>query len=466
MKILSKKIIVDEIKYWDLSIPKTHNYVLANGCVVHNTGIGFSVQRHHVDALPEIRKPNPKRTRRFLIGDSIEGWSDAIKILMKSYFGISTSTPIFDYSDIRQKGALLVTSGGKAACPKPLKDCIHKIQGILDSKVDGTKLTTLEVHDIVCHIADAVLAGGIRRAALISLFSFDDQNMLTCKFGNWWETNPQRGRANNSVVLLRHKIHKEDFMSLWEKIEASNSGEPGIFFSNDKDWGVNPCGEIGLRPNQFCNLVEVNVSDVETQEELNLRVKGASFIGTLQASYTEFHYLRDVWQKNTEKEALIGVGMTGIASGRVLKLDLKEASRIVKEENVRVADMIGINHAARTTTLKPSGCMVPETKIITNKGVLTLDEIFKLNGYDLNELKDKEKLFLEVTEDLKVKDKDDKFQQVEKLYVNGVEEIYDIEFEDGLIVSVTGNHKFLTKNNGWVRADELSVDDDIIDYNL
>lgn len=318
------------------------------------TGVGYSVQNHHIEELPEIRKPREDRHRRFLVADSIEGWADAIKILMRAYFE-GMSTPIFDYSDIRPKGALLVTSGGKAPGPQPLKDCIHNITKILDTKEDGEKLTSLEVHDIVCHIADAVLTGGIRRAALISLFSMDDELMLSSKFGNWWELNPQRGRANNSAVILRHKITEEEFFKLWDKIEASGSGEPGVYFSNDKDWGTNPCCEIGLRPFQFCNLCEINASNIESQEDLNKRVRAASFIGTLQAGYVDFHYLRDVWQRTTKKDALIGVGMTGIGSGVVLDYDLKEAADEVKKENARIAGIIGINAAARTTTVKPSG---------------------------------------------------------------------------------------------------------------
>jgi ribonucleoside-diphosphate reductase alpha chain len=319
------------------------------------TGVGYSVQKHHVEKLPEIRKPNPNRTRRFLVGDSIEGWADAIKVLMKSYFGEHLSTPDFDFSDVRPKGAQLVTSGGKAPGPQPLKDCLHKLKGMLDAKEDGEKLTPIEVHDMVCHIADAVLAGGIRRAALISLFSADDHDMISCKSGSWWETNPQRGRANNSAALVRHKITKEFFLDLWKRVEASGAGEPGIYFTNDKDWGTNPCCEIALRPNQFCNLCEVNVSDIESQEDLNNRVKAAAFIGTLQAGYTDFHYLRDIWKRTTEKEALIGVSMTGIGSGVVLGYNMKEAAKLVKEENARVADMIGINKSARTTTVKPAG---------------------------------------------------------------------------------------------------------------
>ena len=318
------------------------------------TGVGYSVQKHHVEQLPEIRKPNPIKHRRFLIGDSIEGWADAIKVLMKSYFEGGSSI-IFDFSDIRPKGAMLVTSGGKAPGPQPLKECIVKIQGILDSKEDGSKLSPIETHDIVCHIADAVLAGGIRRAALIALFSADDEEMISAKSGAWWELNPQRGRANNSAVLLRNRVTKEFFMSLWEKIKASGAGEPGIYLNNDKDWGTNPCCEIALRPFQFCNLCEVNVSNIESQEDLNERVKAAAFVGTLQAGYTDFHYLRPIWQRTTEKEALIGVGITGVGSGKAQQYDMKEAAEIVKQENERVANLIGINKAARATTIKPSG---------------------------------------------------------------------------------------------------------------
>ena len=371
---IKKNIAYEDV--WCLEVVDDKSFVLAGGIVTGNcaflpidhykafsetmflllggTGVGFSVQKHHVEALPDIRKPNPSRKKRFLIGDSIEGWADAIKILMRAYFE-GMSTPDFDFSDIRQKGALLVTSGGRAPGPQPLKDCIHNIKKILDAKEDGTKLRPIEVHDIVCFIADAVLTGGIRRAALISLFSLNDDEMLSCKSGAWWELNPQRGRANNSAVILRHKITEDSFMQLWKKIEDSNSGEPGVYFSNDKDWGTNPCCEIGLRPFQFCNLCEVNVSDIESQEDLENRVKAATFIGTLQAGYTNFHYLRDVWKKTTEKDALIGVGMTGIGSGEILNYDLEAAGKLVLKENARVAKLLGINKAARCTTVKHSG---------------------------------------------------------------------------------------------------------------
>ena len=319
------------------------------------TGVGYSVQKHHVAKLPCIQKPYKNRTKRYLISDSIEGWADSIKMLIKSYLNGKGSRVIFDFSDIRQKGARLVTSGGKAPGPQPLKECLLKIEGVLSNKEEGEQLTTLEAHDIICHIADSVLAGGIRRAALISLFSADDDDMIGSKSGNWWELNAQRGRANNSAVLMRHKITEEFFTDLWKRVEASGAGEPGIYFNNDKDWGTNPCCEIALRPYQFCNLCEVNVSDITSQEDLNARVKAATFIGTLQAGYTDFHYLREVWKQTTEKDALIGISMTGIASGKVLKYNMSESASLVKKENKRVAKLLGINPAARTTCVKPAG---------------------------------------------------------------------------------------------------------------
>ena len=317
------------------------------------TGVGYSVQFKHIEKLPEIRKPS--KEQKFLVGDSIEGWADAVKHLIGSYLGYRNTKPRFDFSDIRAKGQRLITAGGKAPGPEPLKKCLFELEQILDRKANGEKLQSIEVHDMVCHIADAVLAGGIRRAALISLFSADDEQMLTCKFGSWWETNPQRGRANNSAVLVRHRVTKEFFLDLWKKIELSYAGEPGIYFTNNPDWGTNPCCEIALRPYQFCNLCEVNVSNVESQEDLNNRVAVAAFFGTLQAGFTDFHYLRPIWKKTTEKDALIGVGMTGIASMEVFKYDLTEAARQAELTNIEVSQTLGINRAARITCVKPSG---------------------------------------------------------------------------------------------------------------
>lgn len=320
--------------------------------LLSGTGVGIGVQKFQVEKLPIVLGPKNK-PRRFLVGDSIEGWSDAIKVLMEAYFK-NKSYPVFDFRDIRPKGARLITSGGKAPGPDPLRICIDKIISVLNNAV-GRKLIPLEAHDIACHIADAVLAGGIRRAAMISLFSADDIDMLTCKSGAWWELNPQRGRANNSVVLHRDYVTEDQFKTLWKKTQESGAGEPGIYWTNNYDWGTNPCCEVGLKPYSFCNLTEVNVSDVDTQEEFNARAKAAAFIGTLQAGYTDFHYLRSIWEDTSKTDSLIGVGLTGIASGAILKCNLVEGAKIVKEENARVAKMIGINPAARNTVIKPAG---------------------------------------------------------------------------------------------------------------
>lgn len=369
------------------------------------TGIGYSVQNRHVGKLPVLIGPN-SGVRRYVIGDSIEGWADAVKVLVEAYF-YGKARPNFDFSDIRKKGAPLVTSGGKAPGPNPLRFCLQKIANLMDHAIEtrgvATQLVPLEVHDIMCHIADAVLAGGIRRAAMICLFDRYDHGMLKAK-GNfkcsiedmvriddhdnfnctvrtkwndklhqivlnkylvdqqqetgklpWYIFEAQRGRANNSAVLPRAEITQDEFFDLWQKIEDSGSGEPGVYFSNNLDWGTNPCCEIALRPNQFCNLTEVNASDIDSQEELNRRAAAGAFIGTLQAGYTDFHYLRPIWKETTEKDALIGVGLTGIGSGAVLPFDMYEAASHVLAENARVAEIIGINVAARTGTIKPAG---------------------------------------------------------------------------------------------------------------
>lgn len=317
------------------------------------TGAGYSVQYHHVEELPEIQKPT--KQAKYLIGDSIEGWADAVKQLMKSFYGITKVKPRFDYSDIREKGSMLVTAGGKAPGPEPLRICLTKVESILNEKSNGDKLSSFEVHRICCLIADAVLAGGIRRAALISLFSMDDKIMATCKHGTWWEKFPELGRANNSATILRNRVKRKEFDSLWKMVVDSNSGEPGIYFTNDPEYGTNPCCEISLRPFTFCNLTEINGGTIENQEDLNNRAKVAAFFGTLQAGFTDFHYLRNIWKVNTEKDALIGIGITGVGDGKIQNLDWEQSANIGSEENIRVAKLIGINSAARTTTIKPAG---------------------------------------------------------------------------------------------------------------
>jgi len=337
-----------------LPIDSVHSFSETMFLLLGGTGVGYSVQKHHVDQLPTIIKSEKFKHRNWLIEDSIMGWADAVKVLMKFYFEGGLK-PKFDFRAIRHKGARLVTAGGKAPGPEPLKICLAHIDAIMERKEHGSKLTPLESHDILCYIANSVLAGGIRRSAMIALFSHDDEEMITCKYGNWWELNEQRGRANNSAVLKRGETSQEEFVSLWKRIEASGSGEPGIYWSNDLDWGTNPCCEIGLRPYQFCNLCEVNVSDITCQEDLNDRVTAAAFFGTLQAGFTDFHYLRDVWKMTTFRDALLGIGMTGIASGEVLKYNLEVAAAVAKKTNQLITEIIGTNEAARITCIKPSG---------------------------------------------------------------------------------------------------------------
>ena len=640
--------------------------------LLSGTGVGYSVSRNHIAKLPAISRASKRR--RYLVPDNIEGWADAVKVLVKSYFGLSNWKPNFDFRAIRPKGERLITSGGVAPGPEPLRICLAQVEAIFERKQDGEKLTSLECHDILCHIATAVLSGGIRRSAMIALFDHDDEEMLTCKFGKWYETNPQRARANNSAKLLRGSVSKDSFLGLWKKVELSNSGEPGFFFTNDLELGTNPCftgdmklltdggyktfrelslegpislinvngqvvegsvwsngvkktivlklsngkeikctpehrflladgsteceaqhtqskrlmplylpnqtiddyvkygfiqgdgatgrldsethcsmeiyfgqndldvaeifgysetgkkyvsgynevlsllgmdssplptrkfpkyfsdlgyeqkksflkgmysangsvittsriaykttskelaiqlvsvlksfrlnpyittnkekvvtfsngnytckesydinigryddiawfyeniafvqtykmtaleklliarapmvlsikegdevevfdfnlqddthwgvvegvvahncGEISLNPMQFCNLVEINASDVVDQFDFDARAEAAAFIGTLQASYTDFHYLRPQWKEITEQEALLGVGMTGIASGRVMDLDMTEAAEAAVRVNKFLSKEIGIKESARITTVKPSG---------------------------------------------------------------------------------------------------------------
>jgi len=316
------------------------------------TGGGLSVQKAWIERLPTVLGYSSEE-RKFLIGDSIEGWADAVKVLMEAHF-YGKQKPVFDYRDIREKGAALITTGGKAPGPEPLRQCIENLDRLLNA-AKGRQLTSIEILDIDCFIADAVLAGGIRRAALIVLYDRFDEEMLKAKSGNWWEDNPQRARANLSAVLPRGEVTKEEFYDLMKIVEQSGSGEPGVYWTSNEEWGTNPCCEIALRPFQFCNLCEVNADGVTDQKDLEERARAAAFIGTLQAGYTDFHYLRPIWKQTTEKEALIGVGITGIGSGYIKDLSKRRAADVVVEENRRVSTLIGINPAARTTTVKPSG---------------------------------------------------------------------------------------------------------------
>jgi len=208
-------------------------FLLLSGC-----GIGYSVQKHHVEQLPTVNKP--KHNKKYLISDDIEGWSNSIKALCKAYFGFTDYKPKFDFSDIRPKGTRLKTSGGKAPGHVPLMIALSKIEAVFENIKEGDRLKPIDCHQIMCHIADCVLSGGIRRSAMIALFSKDDTEMIECKNGSWWELHPEFGRSNNSVVLERNNTTKEQFLNIWKKIEMSGSGEPGYYWTNNKDWGTNP----------------------------------------------------------------------------------------------------------------------------------------------------------------------------------------------------------------------------------
>lgn len=365
------------------------------------TGVGYSVQHHHVSQLPSVKEPKTINKYRYQVQDSIIGWADAVKIVAKAFFN-GGNLPNFDYRDIRDKGTELVTTGGKAPGPEPLKICVDRMIGIFNKAI-GRQLTGLNVHDLACSIADSVRAGGIRRAAMICLFDRLDTDLLTCKsnintqltylsgelnqygrrevgaldiygqevvlhlsqeeLDHWVETNklpwyytaPTRARANNSAVLPRMTTTQEEFQVLMSIVEVSGCGEPGIFWTNNTDDGTNPCVEIALRAYQMCNLVEIHAGKITTQEEFNEAARAAAFLGTLQAGYTDFHYLNPRWKETCEEDALLGISMTGIASGTLENLSMEEAVQAAKETNKIIAHMLGINPAARLTCVKPAG---------------------------------------------------------------------------------------------------------------
>lgn len=324
-------------------------FVLLSG-----TGVGYSVQRRHISKLPKVSKP--REEGEYIVHDSIEGWSQALDSLVESFF-LKRVRPKFNFSQVRPKGSLLVTSGARAPGAEPLKKMLLSVEEKLESAI-GRQLTDIEIHDINCIISDCVLAGGIRRAAMISLFDRDSEEMLSAKRGTWWEKHPYRARANNSAVLPRQETTYDEFLHIYRKCIESNSGEPGLFWTNDLDFGMNPCSEISLNSNQFCNLTTINLTGIKDKRDFLNRVYSASLIGTLQASYTDFPFIRDIWKTTTEKEALLGVSFTGIADfnrGRVPAEWLKEGADLVKDVNLDYSKKIGINPAARTTTIKPEG---------------------------------------------------------------------------------------------------------------
>jgi ribonucleoside-triphosphate reductase (thioredoxin) len=339
-------------------------YILLCGC-----GAGYSVQKHHINKLPNI-KTRSRRVVTHVIEDSIEGWADALGALMSSFFEGGGAYPhyenkciYFDSSKIRQKGAK-ISGGFLAPGPEPLISALFKIEAILNERAaKSNRLRPIDVYDIACHVADAVLSGGVRRAATICLFSADDEEMMAAKTGNWFVENPQRARSNNSMMMLRQSMNEETIQEMMNYIKEY--GEPGFILTDDLEITYNPCVEIGMFPQfdgvsgwQGCNLVEGNGASVTSKEEFLELCEVLSMLGTLQAGYTNFKYVSDITKKIFEREALLGVSITGWMNSPHILLDeelLRKGAEKVKATNKKVAKLIGINPAARTTCVKPSG---------------------------------------------------------------------------------------------------------------
>ena len=378
--------------------------------LLSGVGFGYSVQFHHVLKLPSINAPRGVKT--YKVSDSIEGWADAIHELIKAFLD-NKILPDFDFSGIRKKGSKL-SSGGKAPGYYPLKNCLDHIKNLFLKKLENNdfRLSTLDCHSIFCFIADAVLSGGIRRAAMIALFSFDDLEMRNCKSGQWWLTNPHFARANNSAIAPYQEITESMFKKFWQDVEKSGAGEPGYIPTHNKEYGVNPCVEACLRPYSFCNLVEINGSEIKDQQDFNQTCADAAFINTLQASYTDFHYLRDIWKQTTDEDALIGVSITGIASGCLDNLDLKLGAEIIKKTNEEVSKLIGINKAARCTLVKPAGT----TSLIlgTSSGIHDWHDNYYLRRVRVNK---QEAIYSYILENLPEIVENDNFNQHTAIFV-------------------------------------------------
>lgn len=350
-------------------------YLLLCGC-----GTGFSVQKHHIEKLPPLVSVSSEKSKKFVIEDNIEGWSDAVGVLVSSYFDQQELFPeysgynvVFDYTKIRPAGSSVSNGVGKAPGPEPLKKALKNIKKILDAAVvrsefssDGMRrIKPIEAYDIIMHAADAVISGGVRRSATICVFSADDTEMATAKTGNWFNENPQRGRSNNSALLLRDSTTKEEFAELMKCVKYF--GEPGFVWSDSTELIVNPCVEIGMYPVdvttglsgwQGCNLSTVNCAKAKTEEDFLEACEAAAIIGTLQAGFTNFPYLGEVSERIFAREALLGVSGTGWLENPEICLDpntQKAGANKVKETNKIIANLIGINPAARTTCVKPEG---------------------------------------------------------------------------------------------------------------
>ena len=342
-------------------------WLLLCGC-----GVGFSVQKHHVEKIP-IFSDRKEESKLYVVPDSIEGWADALGVLLSSYFGGGDFPQYegydveFNYSRIRPEGSKLNSSSGKAPGPKPLKNALRKISELLNARIEEgqERLRPIDAYDAVMHASDAVLSGGVRRSATICLFSPDDLEMATAKTGNWFNENPQRGRSNNSALLVRDETSYEQFESLMESVKEY--GEPGFVWSDSTELMVNPCVEIAMWPVcevtgesgwEFCNLCEINGKKVKSEEDFAIAAKAAAIIGTLQAGYDHFEYLGDVTDRIVKREALLGVSITGMMDSPDILFNSKlqrKIAKLVLKVNDEISGKIGINKCARATCVKPAG---------------------------------------------------------------------------------------------------------------
>jgi len=340
------------------------------------SGTGFSVQKHHVSKLPTLEHyPTEDQGTKYVIEDSIEGWADALGVLLSSYFSkpveefkqYKNCHILFDYSNIRPKGASLASGVGKAPGYEPLANGLEKIRALLDRCITNgqKKLRPIDAYDIVMHSSDAVLSGGVRRSASLALFSHDDEEMAKAKTGNWYIENPQRARSNNSALLLKDETTFEEFQTLMESVKEF--GEPGFIWSDSTEMTFNPCVEVGMWPVdeesgksgwQGCNLTTINCSSIEDENDFYERCRAAAIIGTLQAGFTKLDYLGETSCRIFEREALLGVSLTGTMEKHDLVLSekiLRNGAKIAVETNKEIAKKININQAARVTCLKPEG---------------------------------------------------------------------------------------------------------------
>ncbi|RMG76678.1 MAG: ribonucleoside-triphosphate reductase [Chloroflexi bacterium] len=338
-------------------------YVLLCG-----TGVGYSVERQYINKLPEVSETFHKsKSTTITVADSKLGWASSLKDLIYALYG--GTIPVIDYSRIRPAGAPLRTFGGRASGPEPLQE-LFEFTINLFSKAAGRKLNSLEVHDLVCKIAQVVVVGGVRRSALLSLSNLTDERMRNAKMGDFFISNPQRALANNSVAYTE-KPDMGIFMKEWTNLYMSKSGERGIFNRQaakntvperrDKDWdfGTNPCSEIILRPNQFCNLTEVVVYPSDTQTSILEKIEMATILGTIQSQLTDFRYLSRKWYNNTSEERLLGVSLTGIMDNPIMytrhQIMLGRLKAYSEAVNVQYANILGIPKSAAITCVKPSG---------------------------------------------------------------------------------------------------------------